>query len=864
MRNAILLTFCLLALLTSQPVLRAQTPAPSPQSAEATRVDQLITECRELMMKGSFEGITEKGEEALKLSQKLGDKVRQSRSLMYVALGMFHTGRTEEAIEPFKQSAALAAEAGDKALQTRALNAAGVLLEEAGRLEEALYFFTQSLVLAQELKDRPNEATALRNIGRIHTTNRNYSQANEALQRSLEISRQLQDQPLEHGALNMLARLENERKNFELALNYETRTHQLEGPKISPSAKYQTLTEEAITLYRLGNLEKCNEVLLQALAFARSQKILAAEASILGNLAELQIKQDKHGDALISASQSLAILQRIGGDPVHEAAVLYTTAQAQRRLGKSDDALASLGQAITLLEKARVLAVPTEAARAQLSARNNQIFADAISLLLERGKVDEALAVSESYHGRAFLDSLVESRADLQRVLPKEMVERENALLNQISKIQRDLWQEGISPEREQNLKNDLAAAEDALEQFQLQVRHSNPQYANLKHLAPLTVARIQGELLDTKTALIEYVVGDEKSFAWLVTKDKVFFAALPPANELNRLVTDYRKSIAEKSDGGKPAALHFNAQSRELYRALVQPFEANLSSQQRLIIVPDGALTYLPFETLMDRKGYLVERFAIGYEPSASALAAIRAAGSQPGSRGIVAFGDPAYHDSDVERERSARANSRAATVKYYAERGLDLRRLPYTRAEVNTISALFPIADRKVFLGLDANEMRVKSESLERYRYVHFATHGIVDEETPARSGVILSLENNDKEDGILQTTEIMRLKLNADLVTLSACRTGLGKVVAGEGVLGLTRAFMYAGSRSVVASLWNVNDTATAELMKSFYTNLKKGEPKDEALRQAKLTLLKGKQTTWRHPYYWAPFVLVGANN
>ena len=182
----------------------------------------------------------------------------------------------------------------------------------------------------------------------------------------------------------------------------------------------------------------------------------------------------------------------------------------------------------------------------------------------------------------------------------------------------------------------------------------------------------------------------------------------------------------------------------------------------------------------------------------------------------------------------------------------------------EINDIGSLFPSAERKVFLGADANEKNVKGEKLDAFRYVHFATHGIVDEEKPARSGVILSLKGNEKEDGVLQVTEIMRLKLNADLVTLSACRTGLGRVVGGEGVLGLTRAFIYAGSHSVVASLWNVNDTATAELMKSFYANLKKGEPKDEALRQAKLTLLKGKQTTWRHPYYWAPFVLVGANN
>ena len=485
LRRLVLLTLCVLALLIPQSAVLAQT-ATQNLSPESARVDQLITECRQLMAKGSFEGIAEKGEEALRLSQKIGDKLRQSRSLMYVALGRFHTGQTEEAIEPFKQSAALAAEAGDKALQTRALNAAGVLLEEAGRLEDALYFYDQSLALAQELKDRANEATALRNIGRIHTTNRDYSQANEALQRSLEISRQLQDASLEHGALDMLARLENDRRNFELALNYEAQSHKIEGPKVSSSAQYQTLTEEAITLYELGDLEKCNEVLLRALEFTRTQKILPAEATILGNLADLQLKQGKNSEALSFSSQALALLRRVGGDPAHEAAVLYTRAQAERRLGKSEEALASLRQAITLLERARIISVPTEAARAQFVAKNSHIFADTIALLLDRGKVDEALAVSEAYHGRAFLDSLVESRADLRRVLPKEIVEKENDILNQISNIQRKIWQDGIPQERQQRLKKDLAATEAALEQFQLQVRHSNPQYASLKHLEPL------------------------------------------------------------------------------------------------------------------------------------------------------------------------------------------------------------------------------------------------------------------------------------------------------------------------------------------------------------------------------------------
>ena len=151
--------------------------------------------------------------------------------------------------------------------------------------------------------------------------------------------------------------------------------------------------------------------------------------------------------------------------------------------------------------------------------------------------------------------------------------------------------------------------------------------------------------------------------------------------------------------------------------------------------------------------------------------------------------------------------------------------------------------------------------SEELDDFRYIHFATHGFLDELHPGRSGILLSRAPDSKEDGILQTSEIMRLKLNADIVTLSACSTGLGKFVNGEGVLGLTRAFFYAGARNVAVSLWNVNDSATAALMKSFYLNLRRGLPKREALREAKLSLLRSSQPSWRHPYFWAAFVLEG---
>jgi CHAT domain-containing protein len=287
--------------------------------------------------------------------------------------------------------------------------------------------------------------------------------------------------------------------------------------------------------------------------------------------------------------------------------------------------------------------------------------------------------------------------------------------------------------------------------------------------------------------------------------------------------------------------------------------------------IVSDGVLAYVPFETLSGDAPHqqsLLERFAISYAPSASALASIRtrSGGVALRSKEFIGFADPVYdRPGKMEGERSTtQPATHHAALESELERGFDLTNLPYTRTEVSNIRSLFPVARRQIYLGSEAREEKVKAEKLDDYRYVHFAAHGYIDEQHPRRSGIVLSLNGNEKEDGFLQMHEIMRLKLNADLVTLSACRTGVGTLFRGEGVLGLSRAFFYAGAASVVVSLWNVNDAATAELMKSFYQNLGRGMPKDEALRQAKLALLKSPQRTWHHPYYWAPFVLVGEPN
>jgi CHAT domain-containing protein len=205
-----------------------------------------------------------------------------------------------------------------------------------------------------------------------------------------------------------------------------------------------------------------------------------------------------------------------------------------------------------------------------------------------------------------------------------------------------------------------------------------------------------------------------------------------------------------------------------------------------------------------------------------------------------LLAYGDPLYSKGQGS-----------------AERGFDLGALPYTREEVNEIAKLFSPDARSVYLGAGARAETVSSETLDRYRCIHFAMHGLFDEAHPGRSGIALTAGATD--DGILRVDAITALRLRADVVTLSACNTGLGKLVSGEGMLGLVRAFLYAGASSVNVSLWSVNDAATAALMRNFYRNLSQSVPPAEALRRAKISLLHQDNPLWRHPHYWAPFVL-----
>ncbi|MCK4792939.1 MAG: CHAT domain-containing protein, partial [Desulfobacteraceae bacterium] len=336
----------------------------------------------------------------------------------------------------------------------------------------------------------------------------------------------------------------------------------------------------------------------------------------------------------------------------------------------------------------------------------------------------------------------------------------------------------------------------------------------------------------------------------------------LPPRDGIASQVEDFLQVVSEPP---RPGAMDIPSRTT-LYDLLIAPAERFLKTKTNLIIIPDGILHYLPFEALVSHSDdgdplYLIVRFTVRYSPSVTTLGFLqeRKEEREPTHMSqLIAFGNPEFGGAIAPLE-----DGDISERGLYEFCGYGFSPLPYTEEEVNAIAAVFPNGSTARFLGTEAKEETVKTQDLAGFRKVHFATHAVIDEEFPSRSCVVLTLDDDPAEDGFLQLNEIFNLKLHADLVVLSACRTGLGRLVEGEGVIGLSRGFFYAGANSLLLTLWGVNDRSTATFMENFYRQMRKGNSKADALRDAKLSFIKGDLPSLRHPYYWAPFVLIGVN-
>ena len=523
----------------------------------------------------------------------------------------------------------------------------------------------------------------------------------------------------------------------------------------------------------------------------------------------------------------------------------------------------------------------------------------------------EAFRINEQSRARSLLDLLSETSAAITEGVPGELLKRKQDNLDRQQEVAEFLTGVNISDEEMKKKPSELDAELEKLqteyEEIENQIRTASPRYASLTSNKPLTLAEVQQQVLDDQTVLLEYALQPESSYLWIVSKSGASLVKLPPRPTIEKLATDLRAQlipsklqrrivgidVAEADRGigisasAPEEAVGFITASNAVYKAVIEPAGAAITDK-RLLIVADGALNYVPFEVLLKSAdsgdfsslGYLVKTNEVVYSPSASVVGAIKQQRAKSTSRSMLIIADPVFNSNDA-RARKATPSTTDAEVRGIGIQsaladvagdnaappakmeGLPLARLAGTRLEADQISKLAKTSggETDVWLDLDANEDNLTSRDISKYRIIHVATHGLLNAERPQFTGVVLSLVGNKTHDGFLRTDEVFNLRLGGPLVVLSACETGLGKEKRGEGVMGLTRAFMYAGAPTVGVSLWSVADKSTAELMTDFYRRLLSANEGSSAgaLRGAQLAMISGKK--YSAPFYWAPFVLVG---
>jgi CHAT domain-containing protein/Tfp pilus assembly protein PilF len=886
-------------------------------------------------------------EASLKISREISDKGGEARTLNNTGIVYWLTCQPAEALQMFEATLKIGQETGDRGTIAGALSSVGKVSPPA----QALQAFEASRAMFRELGMRAQEAEVLNNIGGIYERMGQPAEALQAFEAALKVFREVGMKAHEAGALINIGIIYSANQPEEALKAYEA--------SLTTFRESGMRFEEATALNNIANVYEKQGQYAEALrAHKASLQIKreignkAGEATSLNNIGVIYRLMGNYTESLAQYEAGRQIADAIGfvEERFRSHWGIGDVYKAQRQFAQT---AAHYSRAVELLEQMR-RAAGVESLKVSFFEQHVGLFGALVECRLALRQNDIAFADAESSRARALLDLLAERKVDVRKGANPELLQRERELvgLTAAQALRLRELKGGKDPDAEtvKALQAQLLDNERQLQAVQIQLRGT--RYAMLQYPQPLTVVEAQ-KLLPPDTALLAYYVMKDETVLWAATAAKVKVYRLKvTAARLQADIAIFRKPMERAASGSLMVRPEEKVKAHSLYQQLIAPARADLKGIKRLVIVPHRALFYLPFAALEvgekgkeaeggGRKGngkrYLIEDYGIVVVPSATALRDIRSQRMENGKwrmedgRTLLAFAPFAEEKkqlvkaapSPTRQPINLRADTESPPLQtpanflrgYYRDAGLKLTSLPRSESEAQGISGLFR-PPGKFYMGKEATEARVKAES-SRYRILHFATHGILDDRNPQYSGVALAEARREwsvesgargekttvdgqsqftlyalhstpygKEDGFLQTQEIFNLTLNADLVVLSACETALGrekqsvKESNAEGFIGLTRGFLYAGTPTVVVSLWKVNDASTAELMKEFYKQLVSSQQsavsskatalrtqdsglrtldKAEALRQAQLRMLRSR--VMAHPYYWAAFVTVG---
>lgn len=814
---------------------------------------------------GDLPEAREQFHQALTLWQEIGD--RHGEALTLTAFGSVHSflGDNQSALNSHAEALALFRKIGNHQGEAAAINGEAQAYENLSEYQKALENYQQALALYKSVGNRDFVALNYYYVGRVYFALKDVAHARFYYLQALDLSRVVGDKQIEAHVLKGIGIIDDSEGNTADALKRFLTVLSLYDSVGDRRGKAYTLNSIGHLYYTADNRQRALDYFKRALPLIRST-------------------EDSRGEAL----------------------TLYNIARVERDYGRLEEALSHVKGSIAIIEASRVK-VDSKDLRTSYFARAHKHYELYIDLLMQLygqrhspGYSDEAFIASERARSRSLLDTLTEEKVAADAESKDGLLTREQELVQLLGakrEYRTRLLGDKHTAADAEKVAEEIRALSREYEEVRAGIREQYPRYAAITQQAGLSVPEIQAELGSGNTLLLEFSLGDEKSYLWAVGTDSVNGYELPGRAVIESMVDRVygllvaRQLASGSADypRGKSVAASdsdYLREAAELSRLLLGPAAALLGNK-RLLIVADGRLHYLPFEALPvpvqsgEQSGppqLLIDDHEIVELPSASILIAIRREAARPvtGAKIVQVLADPVFDKSDprvlqaqIPTDGSPPAEKSDDVYLQRALRTLNsddastaIPRLPASLKEARGIMAVTPSGEGSMVVGFEASRARVMSDDLKNYRIIHFATHGILDSDRPEMSGLILSMIDKDgnSQDGYLRLRDVYNLNMQADLVVLSACRTGLGRDVEGEGLIGLTRGFMYAGSRGVVASLWKVDDEATAELMKNFYAfMLRDGLPPAAALRAAKQVIRSNGR--WRSPYFWAGFVLQG---
>ncbi len=845
-------------------------------------------------------------ENALKLARESDDSLMIGYTLQSIAANYREMGNYTKSLNSFRETIPILEGIRNRRGLSTAYHNIGLIYRELLLYDNALDYFNKSLEIRKELNDVDLLASSYKSIGDLQKDFGNYDQALIAYQKSLEYVNKSGTPRDKAILLNNIGTLYTQIGNPGRALEYYEESLAIRKDISHPSRLTTLYSNIANRRFALGDIREAVDYYEMVLSTREEQGNMREVAKTLIDLAKVEHKRENMREALDYANRAFEIadstkdysllsdasswLGFINRDMDNSAKALSHFEQSlsySRFLSNrsqipplmtlagayderdSDSALVYGNEAIALIEEGRSSTGSNSAIKADYFKQYSDFYINMASWELKyRDDRAEAYALVEQAKARTLADELVQASQRIDETLPDSIRIERNRKISEIDALYSKL-QASENEIGQRQLETEIRKRELEYAAFQNELHQRYPEYKKLELQEPVSLLKAQ-LINEPETAILEYAVNSERLLAFFITENRHWVQqySLKELSEtrgldLKKLVQDFKDAILSQADREE-----MNLRSSPLYELLLQPFEKQLDSYENLLIVPDGALAYLPFEAIRIDNGYLIERFNIKYTPSVTSLTLLK---------------DPVR---EQEKELLAVAGSEVMNIDSETGRRVSsYSALPSTLIEVDSIASHF--SSVTTLKEEQVTEQALKQHLNSPYKYIHMAAHGYIDEDQPAQSGLRLTgtqgMDASSEDDGLLKSSEIYRLNLSSDMVVLSACNTGLGKVVKGEGMLGLQRSFFYAGTSTVVVSLWNVYDRSTASLMNEFYKSILNknysskiswwdkmarrigwddsipfGE-KASAMRTAKLKMIN--HPLYNHPVYWAPFIVVG---